>query len=109
MARPAPRTPCAQRPLQTRVRDRERRGPYFLFVGEDGSALGGMQDYYGSYRTPGAARRAVPEGVHWAELATVRRGRLEVIGSGRRHAGAWRWDGGGDTEKGPTPEQEEGS
>ena len=63
----------------------------FLFVGEAGSPLGGMQDYYGAYGSSLAARRAVPEGVHWAEIAAVRGGTLEVVATGERTGGGWHW------------------
>ena len=63
-----------------------------MFVGEAGSELGGMQDYYGSYRDPAAARRSVPDNVHWAEVATVRHGCLEIVAAGQRIDGAWQWD-----------------
>ena len=65
---------------------------YFLFVGETGSCLGGMQDYYGAYGGAPAARAAVPDGVDWAERATVRDGRLVVVATGRRRGRAWRWE-----------------
>jgi hypothetical protein len=64
---------------------------YFLFVGEAGGGLGGMQDYYGTYSGIEAARRAVPAGVDWAEVATVRYGRLELFAEGERMDGKWRW------------------
>jgi hypothetical protein len=79
--------------MAPRPRGTDAPGSYFLFVGEDGSALGGMQDYYGSYRRVEAARRAVPADVQWAEVAAVRDGRLEVVASGRRTGihGRWQW------------------
>ncbi|HET7772171.1 MAG TPA: hypothetical protein VFN74_25585, partial [Chloroflexota bacterium] len=70
--------PCPRPPR------RSGDGPYFLFVGEAGSELGGMQDYYGSYPDPTAARRSIPADVHWAELAAVRHGSLEIVAAGRR-------------------------
>jgi hypothetical protein len=65
---------------------------YFLFVGESGSCLGGMQDYYGAYGEPRAAQAAIPAGVDWAELATVRDGRLVVVATGRRRGPTWLWE-----------------
>ena len=65
---------------------------YFLFVGEDGSCLGGMEDYYGGYETLDAAIAAAPREVHWAEVATVgAEGGLEVVASGKRLHATWRW------------------
>jgi len=77
--------------MAPRPRGTDAPGSYFLFVGEDGSALGGMQDYYGSYRRIEAARRAVPADVQWAEVAAVRDGRLEVVAAGHRAGTRWRW------------------
>lgn len=74
---------------------------YFLFVGEAGSCLGGMQDFYGAYDTPAAAREAVPEEVHWAEIAAVREGILQVVVAGARSDGGWRWQ---DLDLGDAPQ-----
>jgi hypothetical protein len=73
---------------------------YFLFVGEAGGCLGGMQDFYGAYGTPAAAREAVPEDVHWAEIAAVREGTLQVVMAGARIDGCWRWQ---DLDTGDAP------
>ena len=67
-------------------------GRCFLFVGDAGSCLGGMQDYYGAYDDVAAAQGAVPDGVHWAEVAAVRDGCLEVVATGERLNGEWRWN-----------------
>lgn len=65
---------------------------YFLFVGEDGGCLGGMDDYYGGYETLAAAMAAAPREVHWAEVATLGdQGGLEVVASGKRRRATWRW------------------
>ena len=64
---------------------------YFLFVGDAGSCLGGMQDYYGGYDSLAAAIAAAPAEVHWAEVATVAAGRLEVVATGERLDATWRW------------------
>ena len=67
------------------------RAPYFLFVGEAGSCLGGMQDYYGAYDCLPAAQCAVPEGVDWAEVAAIENRSLTVVITGERHGRRWRW------------------
>jgi len=75
-----------------RPRESGSAARYFLFVGEDGSCLGGMEDYYGGYETLAAAMAAAPREVHWAEVATVGdQGGLEVVASGKRLHATWRW------------------
>ena len=64
---------------------------YFLFAGEAGSCLGGMEDYYGAYARAAAAQAAVPSAADWADIATVRNGTLLVIVAGERHGRSWRW------------------
>ena len=64
---------------------------YFLFVGDTGSCLGGMQDYYGAYDSLDAAIAAAPGEVHWAEVAAIADGRLEVVATGEHLTATWRW------------------
>lgn len=76
---------------------------FFLFVGDVGNALGGMQDYYGAYGRLPSALRAVPSEVNWAEVAVVRHGRLEVVAMGERddhHGHGWRWAFDADSRSG---------
>jgi hypothetical protein len=67
------------------------RTPHFVFAGDDGACLGGMQDYYGAYGSTAAAMRAAPPGAHWAEVAALLGNRLVVVASGRRSGGRWKW------------------
>ena len=70
-------------------RPRPRR--YFVFAGEAGSCLGGMQDFYGAYGSIDAARSAVPPDTDWAEVAIVRDNTLVVVLSGQRDGATWDW------------------
>ena len=68
------------------------RGLRFVFAGDDGACLGGMQDYYGTYGSTAAAMRAAPADAHWAEIAALRDGRLVMVATGRRRGPTWEWE-----------------
>jgi hypothetical protein len=75
-----------------RVLGGRRRRRYFLFAGEAGGCLGGMQDFYGAYDRPVDAQRAAPTEADWAEIAVFRQGTLDVVSVGERRGCVWRWD-----------------